>query len=435
MELSFLILLILLNGVFAMAEIGLVASRSSRLRRIADEGDSAASTALKLKEDPTRFLSTVQIGITAIGILNGIVGASVFAGPLSELLQKTGLGAGPSSVGATVIVVLAITYLTIVIGELVPKRIAQNHAEGVARFMARPLSLIAKITGPFVYLLSASTNGILRLLGKGELSSSHLTEEDIHAVLFEGSRSGVIEQQEHDMVRNVFRLDDRQIASLMTPRTEIVYLDIEKSLKANLEHLIESDHTRYPVCRGGLHDILGVITAKRLLKQHISGHTEEDITPYLLPSVFVPESLTGLKLLEQFRETGMQVVFVVDEYGDVIGLITLQDLLQAVAGEFKPTDPKDVWAVQREDGSWLLDGMMPVLELKDTLALTTLPDEVRAQYHTLSGMMMWLFGRVPSTGDQATWQDWTLEVVDLDGNRIDKVMAFRDKTTGISNED
>jgi putative hemolysin len=254
-------------------------------------------------------------------------------------------------------------------------------------------------------------------------------------VLFEGSRSGVIEQQEHDMVRNVFRLDDRQIASLMTPRTEIVYLDIEKSLKANLEHLIESDHTRYPVCRGGLHDILGVITAKRLLKQHISGHTEEDITPYLLPSVFVPESLTGLKLLEQFRETGMQVVFVVDEYGDVIGLITLQDLLQAVAGEFKPTDPKDVWAVQREDGSWLLDGMMPVLELKDTLALSTLPDEVRAQYHTLSGMMMWLFGRVPSTGDQATWQDWTLEVVDLDGNRIDKVMAFRDKTTGISNED
>ena len=237
------------------------------------------------------------------------------------------------------------------------------------------------------------------------------------------------------MVRNVFRLDDRQIASLMTPRSEITYLDLDESLEASLHQLIASDHTRYPVCRGGLHDIRGVITAKRLFRQHLEGHAGQDITPYLLPAVYVPESLTGMKLLEQFRESGMQMVFVVDEYGDVVGLITLQDLLQALAGEFKPADPSDVWAVQRDDGSWLLDGLMPVLELQDTLGLTGVPDEERAQYHTLSGMIMWMFGRVPETGDMTEWQGWVLEVVDLDGNRIDKVLAYRDETIGTSNED
>lgn len=435
LELIFLLLLILINGVFAMAEIGLVASRTVRLRSLAESGDDSAQAALRLRDDPTKFLSTVQIGITAIGILNGIVGEAVFAQPLAELLQLTGMGAGISSIGATAIVVISITYLTIVFGELVPKRIAQFNAEGVARLMARPLAALARFSGPFVWVLSASTDGVLKLLGKGELSSANVTEEDIHAVLFEGSRSGAIEQQEHDMVRNVFRLDDRQIASLMTPRSEITYLDLNESMDVSLDRLIASDHTRYPVCRGGLHEILGVVTAKRLFRQHLKGQEGEDITPYLLPSVYVPESLTGMKLLEQFRETGMQMVFVVDEYGDVVGLITLQDLLQALAGEFKPADPSDVWAVQREDGSWLLDGMMPVLELQDTLALAGVPDEDRAQYHTLSGMIMWMFGRVPETGDVTEWQDWILEVVDLDGNRIDKVLAYRDKTSGTSNED
>ncbi len=435
LEFILLFLLILVNGIFAMAEIGLVASRTVRLKLLAEGGDESAKAALRLRDDPTKFLSTVQIGITAIGILNGIVGEAVFAEPLSELLQMIGLGAGVSSVGATAIVVISITYLTIVFGELVPKRIAQFNAEGVARVMAKPLAALAKFSSPFVWILSTSTDGVLKMLGKGELSSANVTEEDIHAVLFEGSRSGAIEQQEHDMVRNVFRLDDRQIASLMTPRSEITYLDLDESLEASLHQLIASDHTRYPVCRGGLHDIRGVITAKRLFRQHLEGHAGQDITPYLLPAVYVPESLTGMKLLEQFRESGMQMVFVVDEYGDVVGLITLQDLLQALAGEFKPADPSDVWAVQRDDGSWLLDGLMPVLELQDTLGLTGVPDEERAQYHTLSGMIMWMFGRVPETGDMTEWQGWVLEVVDLDGNRIDKVLAYRDETIGTSNED
>lgn len=425
MDIAILIALILLNGVFAMSEIALVTARKSRLQRLAEDGDRSAAIAMRLGEEPTQFLSTVQIGITAIGILNGIVGEAVLAGPLAELLQGLGVDQKSSAVGATTIVVVTITYFSIVVGELVPKRIAQFNAEGIARLMARPIALLAKLSRPFVYLLSKSTDGLLKLMGKKELGSANLTEEDIHAMLMEGSQSGVIEKQEHEIVRNVFRLDDRQIASLMTPRSEIICLDIEQPLEEGLEKLIASDHSRFPVCKGGIHQVLGVITTKRLLKQRLKGEAPEKITEYLVPAVYVPESLTGIKLLEQFRESGVQMVFVIDEYGEILGLITLQDLLEALTGEFKPRDPEDVWAVQREDGSWLLDGLIPIPELKDRLDLKAVPEEEKGRYHTLSGMMMWLIGKVPHTGDITEWQGWRLEVVDLDGNRIDKVMASR----------
>lgn len=424
MDIAILIFLILLNGVFAMSEIALVTARKNRLQRLAEDGDKSAGIAIRLGEEPTQFLSTVQIGITAIGILNGIVGEAALAGPLAGLFHGFGLNEKSSAIGATTIVVVGITYFTIVFGELVPKRIAQFNAEGIARLMAGPISVLAKLSRPFVYLLSVSTDGILRLMGKKELSSANLTEEDIHAMLVEGSQSGLIEKQEHEMVRNVFRLDDRQIASLMTPRSEIVYLDIEHPLEDNLENLMSSDHSRYPVCRGGLHDTIGIITAKRLLKQRIKGEST-NILEYLQPAIFVPESLTGMKLLEQFRESGVQMVFVVDEYGEILGLVTLQDVLEALAGEFKPRDPEDVWAVQRQDGSWLLDGLIPVPELKDRLDLKGVPEEHKGRYNTLSGMMMWLIGSLPRTSDVAEWEGWRLEVVDLDGNRIDKVLASR----------
>lgn len=424
MHTAILVALILLNGVFAMSEIALVTARKNRLKQLAEDGDKSAGIAIRLGEEPTQFLSTVQIGITAIGILNGIIGEAALAGPLAEILHGLGLAEKTSAMGATGIVVVGITYFTIVVGELVPKRIAQFNAEGIARFMARPISALATLSRPFVYLLSVSTDGILRVLGKKELSSANLTEEDIHAVLAEGSRTGLIEKQEHEMVRNVFRLDDRQIASLMTPRSEIVSLDIEQPLEESLENLISSDHSRFPVCRGGLHDMLGIISAKRLLKRCLKGESL-GIQEHLQPAVYVPELLTGMKLLEQFRESGVQMVFVVDEYGEILGLITLQDVLVALAGEFKPRDPEDVWAVQREDGSWLLDGLIPIPELKDRLGLKGAPEEHRGRYNTLSGMMMWLIGSLPRTGDIAEWEGWRLEVVDLDGNRIDKVLAGR----------
>lgn len=424
MDIALLLALILLNGAFAMSEIALVTARKSRLQRLAEDGDKSSMIAMRLGEEPTQFLSTVQIGITAIGILNGIVGEAALAGPLGDIFHNAGLSERTSSIAATTVVVVAITYLTIVVGELVPKRLAQLNAEGVARLIARPILLLATLSRPFVFLLSFSTDSILRLIGKKELTSANLTEEDIHAMLVEGSEAGVIEKHEHAMVRNVFRLDDRQIASLMTPRSEIVYLDINQPIDVNLEWVMDSEHSRFPVCRGGLQDVVGIVTAKRLLKQRMVKE-DLDLTENLQPCVYVPESLTGMALLEHFRESGVQMVFVVDEYGEVLGLITLQDVLEALAGEFKPRDPEDVWAVQRDDGSWLLDGLIPVPELKDRLELKTVPEEGKGRYNTLSGMMMWLLGDMPRTGDIAEWEDWRLEVVDLDRNRIDKVLAER----------
>ncbi len=424
MDIAILIALILLNGVFAMSEIALVTARKSRLQQLAEGGDSASALAVRLGEEPTQFLSTVQIGITAIGILNGIVGEAALAGPLAEWLHGFGLDEKISATGATTLVVVAITYLTIVVGELVPKRLGQFNAEGIARLMARPISVLAQLSRPLVYLLTVSTDGILWLMGKKELSSANLTEEDIHAMLMEGAQSGVIEKQEREMVRNVFRLDDRQIASLMTPRSEIVYLDTEQPIEISLENLTNSNHSRFPVCQGGLHSILGIVTAKKLLKQSLKGEIA-DLTEQLQPCVYVPESLTGMKLLEQFRESGVQMVFVVDEYGEILGLVTLQDVLEALAGEFKPRNPEDVWAMQREDGSWLLDGLIPIPELKDRLVLKTVPEEDKGRYNTLGGMVMWLMGSMPRTGDVTQWEQWRLEVLDLDGNRVDKVLASR----------
>jgi putative hemolysin len=424
MNIAILAALIILNGVFAMSEIALVTARKSRLQRLAEDGETSAVVAMRLAEDPTQFLSTVQIGITVIGIMNGIVGESALAGPLADMLNQLGLDGKTSSITATTLVVVVITYFSIVVGELVPKRIGQFHAEGIATFMAKPISVLAAMSRPFVFLLSVSTDGLLRLLGKKELNSANLTEEDIHSMLAEGSQVGLIEKQEHEIMRNVFRLDDRQIASLMTPRSEIIYLDIDKPLESSLENLMNSVHSRYPVCHGGLHNTVGIITAKRLLKQRIQGESN-NIQDYLQPAIFVPETLTGIKLLEQFRESGVQMVFVIDEYGEILGLITLQDVLEALTGEFKPRDPEDVWGVQREDGSWLLDGLIPIPELKDRLNLKFVPEEHKGRYNTLSGMMMWLIGSVPRTSDVVEWEGWRLEIVDLDGNRADKILASR----------
>lgn len=422
MEIFILIALILLNGAFAMSEIALVTARRGRLARLAADGDASSQVAMQLGEEPTRFLSTIQIGITAIGILNGIVGEAALAEPFAVWLQSLGIDQQSSEIGATTLVVVVITYISIVVGELVPKRIAQFNSEGIARLVARPIQFLAVVSRPFVHLLTFSTDTILQLMGKRDIGGSNVTEEDIHAMLEEGSESGIIEKQEHEMVRNVFRLDDRQIGSLMIPRGDIVFLDINLPLEENLIRVSESNHSRFPVCRGGLNDILGVITAKQLFTQlHQTG--KADLTAQLQPCVYVPESLTGMELLEQLRTSATPMVFVIDEYGEIQGLVTLQDVLEAVTGEFKSRNIEDAWAVQREDGSWLLDGMIPIPELKDRLKLQEAPEEEKGRYHTLSGMMMWLLGHLPHTGDSAQWEEWRLEVVDLDGKRVDKVLA------------
>lgn len=424
MEIILLLVLILLNGLFAMSEIALISARRNRLARFAENGDTSSAIAMRLGEDPTQFLSTIQIGITAISILNGIVGEAALAGPFAVWLQTFDISQQASELGATALVVVIITYVSIVLGELVPKRIAQFNAEGIARFVAKPISALAIVSRPFVSLLSFSTNSILRLMGKRDLGDAGITEEDIHAMLKEGSDTGIIEKHEHDMMRNVFRLDDRKIGSLMSPRSEIVYLDINQPVADNLKLIDASYHSRFPVCRGGLNDILGIITIKQLFNQ-MQKNSATDLTTELQPCVYVPESLTGMELLEQFRTSDAQMVIVIDEYGEIQGLITLQDILEAVTGELKPHNAENAWAIQREDGSWLLDGLVPIPELKDRLNLKTTPEENTGGYLTLSGMMMWLLGRVPHTGDVVEWENWRLEVVDIDGKRVDKVLASR----------
>jgi putative hemolysin len=424
MEILFLIALILLNGIFAMSEIALVTARRARLARLAEDGDSAAAVAIKLHDEPTRFLSTIQIGITSIGILNGIVGEAVLAEPFALWMHGLGLEQETSSIAATALVVIVITYVSIVIGELVPKRVAQFNPEGIGRLVARPMQFLSLVTRPFVKLLTFSTDAILKILGQREQPGQSVTEEEIHAMIDEGSEAGVIEDQEREMVRNVFRLDDRQIGSLMIPRADIVYLDVDRSIEENMQWIAASDHSRFPVCRGGLHDVLGIVNAKQLLNQKLKGnHT--DLAAQLQHAVFVPETLNGMDLLGNFRASGVQMILVVDEYGEVQGLVTLQDVLEAVTGEFKPRNQEDAWAVQREDGSWLLDGLIPIHELKDKLDWKTVPEEDKSRYHTLSGLVMWLLGRLPQTGDKTAWEGWELEVVDLDGKRVDKVLASK----------
>lgn len=422
MEILLLAALIMLNGVFAMSEIALVTARRARLARLTEEGNPSAAVALELHDDPTRFLSTVQVGITSIGILNGIVGESVLAGPLARWLRTLGAPAEASQLAATALVVIIITYATIVIGELVPKRIGQLEPERIACRLARPMQWLAVLTRPFVRLLSVSTDALLHLLHRHPAARQDIIEEEIHALLQEGSATGEIERQEREMVRNVFRLDDRPVESLMTPRADIVFLDTTLPLEENLRRVAESGHARFPVCRDGLDEVLGILDTKLLLHAMLSG-APPSLTESLQPAAFMPERLSGLDLLEQFRASGISLMLVIDEYGEINGLVTLRDVLEAVTGEFRPRRQEEAWAVQRADGSWILDGLIPIPELKDRLGLKTVPEEGKARYHTLSGLVMWLSDRLPKTGDVLVWENWRLEVVDLDGKRIDKILA------------
>ncbi len=425
MEIAILFALICLNGLFAMSEIALVTARKARLQKLIDEGDSGAAAAVKLGEDPTRFLSTIQIGITSIGVLNGIVGEAALAEPLSMWLMALGLSPTVASYTATGFVVLTITYFSIVVGELVPKRIGQSHPETFARLVARPIHVLAVATQPFVWLLSASTRGLLRAMGVKESKGTPVTEEEIHAMLVEGTSAGVIESHEHTMVRNVFRLDDRQIGSLMVPRADIVCLDVDDNFAENLSRIEESDHARFPVVQGGIENILGVINARQWLARALKDPAQQLRDQPLQSPLYVPETITGMELLDNFRLSDVHMAFVIDEYGEVQGIITLQDLIEAITGEFQPRDPETSWAVQRDDGSWLLDGHIPVPELKDRLNLDEVPEEERGRYHTLSGMIMLLSGALPQVSDVVEWEGWRLEIVDMDGRAIDKVLATR----------
>ncbi|HSB99481.1 MAG TPA: hemolysin family protein [Burkholderiaceae bacterium] len=425
MDVALLVFLILLNALFAMSEMALTAARKARLAVMVEAGESGAQAAMELHEQPTRWLSTVQVGITSIGILNGIVGDAAFSAPLSAWLHgEYGVPQRIAELSATALVVMSITFLTIIFGELVPKRLGQMFPEAVARPVARPMHWLTRATRPFVWLLSACTEAILKLLGIRESTARAVTEEEIAASLEEGVDAGVIEAHEHQMVRNVFRLDERQIGSMMIPRTEIAWIDVDAPLAHALTIIADHPHSRFPVCRGGLDDVIGVLSAQRLIAPLAAGQTPA-LAELLQPPVFVPETLSGMELLEHFRVSETQLVFVVDEYGAVQGVITVRDVVEAITGEFAPPSAEGAWAVQRDDGSWLMDGLIPVPELKDRLDLRELPEEDRGRYNTLAGMIMLLLGRLPDITDRVEWEGWRFEVVDLDGKRVDKVLVTR----------
>lgn len=423
MEILLIALLTVLNGVFAMSEMALASSRKGRLLAMAESGDGGAEAALKLLDQPTQFLSTVQVGITATGVLNGIVGEAAFSAGVAQWLQGFGVAPGVAAVAATAMVVAVITFITIIFGELVPKRIGQLYPEPVSRWVSRPMAWLARAAGPFVKLLSATTHAILKLLRIDNTQVRAMTEEEIAHSLEEGVDAGVIEQHERQMVQNVFHLDDRPLTSMMIPRSDIEWLDASCAIASCLRQVGDRGaHSWYPVCRGSLDNVVGVVSVAQLLA--LDPNDTRTVDALASPALFVPETLSGMELLEQFRQRSGRMVFVVDEYGVVQGLMTPHDLLEAITGELQPVAQHDAWATRREDGSWLLDGLMPVAELKARLEIRDLPEEDRGRYNTLAGLLMSVSGQLPGVGERIDCGQWVFEVVDLDGKRIDKVLAL-----------
>ncbi|MEZ5650804.1 MAG: hemolysin family protein [Burkholderiaceae bacterium] len=429
MDALLLLFLIVLNGVFAMAELAMIAARETRLQPAADNGDAGADAVLALKRRPTRLLSTVQIGITSIGILNGIVGESALAGPLANTLQSAGVAAQVAATSATALVVVIITFASIVIGELLPKRIAQSAPERLARVLARPMTLLARLAAPFVWLLSASTNGLMRLLRVPEGDDTAITDEEIQALLGAGIRAGLIEPAEFEMVRRVFGLDDRRVGSYMTPRRQMIVLDARAPLRDNLRRALEASCSRYPVADGPGGEILGFIHTRELLRAALepaNGHWP----PTLASPLVVPETSSGRVLLERLQEHGSSAALVVDEYGDLQGMVTTTDLFAAIAGD-PETDSRTRAVTRLAADSFRVDGLLPAHELLDLLGLSALPGPSPIPYDSTGGMMQQLLGHLPRNGDVASWQGWRFEIALATPRRVRRVLITREPDGGI----
>jgi putative hemolysin len=422
-EILIILVLIIVNGVFSMSEMAIVSARKVRLQQLANQGDVKAKAALKLAESPNHFLSTVQVGISLIGILTGAFGGATIANRLAIYIKLVPLLAPYSEPLSFGIVVLIITYLSLIVGELVPKRLALNNPEKIASIVAIPMQALSAIASPMVYLLSASTDLILRLLGITASTEPQVTEEEIKILIEQGTEAGTFEEAEQDMVERVFRLGDRPVSYLMTPRPDIVWLDLDDSPEENRHKMVDSAYSRYPVCQGGLDNVLGVIPVTDLLARSFRGEPL-DLTVGLRQPIFVPESTRGLKVLELFKQTITHMALVVDEYGVIQGLVTLNDIMSEIVGDVPSTDGQDQpQAVQREDGSWLLDGMLPVEEFLELFGMEEWQSEERGSYQTLGGFVITHLGRIPAAADHFEWQSMRIEVMDMDGNRVDKVLV------------
>lgn len=429
-DISLLLILILLNGIFAMSEIAIVGSKRTRLLQMAETGSAGARHALKLSSEPTRFLSSVQVGITSIGILNGAIGEASIASRLRTSFEHVPVLAPYAETLALGVMVVLLTYVSLILGELVPKRLALTHPEAIASIIARPLGVLASIGRPVVTFLSVSTDTILRLVGVRHVKQPAVTLEEIRVLLELGADEGILEDAEHEMVANVLNLDDRHVGAVLTHRSDVVFLDVRDPVDAHREKLRQDPHSVVPLCDGGLDHVLGFVRSTRLL-DHLMGGGALDLRALAEPALFVPETMTLMTLLEQFKRTHLPVALVVDEFGDTQGLVSLTDVTSSIVGDLPSEPGEEPLIVRRDDGSWLMDGGLDLDTVLRTIdAGSPLSDEEDQHYHTLGGLAMAALGRVPRTGDVFERRGYRFEVVDMDGNRVDRVLVSHAPASG-----
>jgi putative hemolysin len=418
-------LLIAGNGLLAMSEIAIVAARKARLQQSANSGDTGARTALELASHPNRFLATVQIGITLVGILAGAFGGATLAHEIERLAVAVPALAPYGSIIGVGVVVVGITFFSLVLGELAPKRIALVHAERIASAVAAPMRFLSVLAYPLVRLLGVSTEMVLRIFKVKPSLEPHVTSEEIKILVEQATALGVFEESEQDMIEGVLRLDERPIGAFMTPRTQMVWIDVGDSTEILSAKIVNSRHSRFPVIQGNFDNILGMVSAKDILKQSLSGQPT-NVRQALGPPLFVPETASALKVLDLFKREGTHFALVTDEYGGIQGLVTDRDILEAIVGELPSRDePSEPEVTVREDGSWLVDGLLNIDRLKEILEMDMLPDEESGRYHTVSGFMMTQLGGIPAVGQHFEWKSFRFEVMDMDGRRVDKVLIAR----------
>ena len=416
--------LFILNGLFAMSEIAILSARKIRLQQAVEDGIPGARTALELANEPSHFLSTIQVGITLIGIMSGALGEAALSDKLAAYLGQFPVLAPYSAGLALAAVVVGITYFSLIIGELVPKRLALFKPEPIAMVMAGPMRWLSRLAYPLVKLLSWSTDFVLWVLRAKKSEEPAVSEKEIKLMIDQGTEAGVFHKGEKEMVSNVMRLDAIKIGAIMTPRMDIYYLDVANPIEESRRRLIESPHSVIPVCRNGLDNVLGVIEAKDLLRRALSGE-ELKLTAAIRPANYIPKSLSPVQLLEEFKRSKIALALVVDEYGEVAGLATLKDVMEAIVGDLPSEEAEDEEpeAIQREDGSWLLDGTLTIEKFKQLFDLETLPDEASGNFHTIGGFVMLQLGHVPRASDRIEAAGLRFEVVDMDRNRVDKILV------------
>lgn len=422
-EIITIIVLIVFNGIFAMSEFALVSAKRARLKQLAEEGDAGAVAALELSHKLTPFLSTIQIGITLVGILAGAFGGATVAEGLAAYLSDFPVIAPYSNALSITLVVLVITYLTLIFGELVPKQLALNKAEAIATKVAKPMLFLSAIARPLVVILSVSTEAVLRVMRVRKINGPPVTEEEIKIMLEEGTEAGVFEEAELSMIEGVLEIGDLRVESLMTHRTEIIALDLNDTVKENLQKMILSGRSYFPAYERNLDNIVGMVSVKNILAKIVESGTV-DIRTNVTKPLFVPEAISVLKLLELFKELGVHIALITDEYGGVQGIITLHDILEAIVGDVRSLgEPMETPIVVREDGSWLIDGDTPIEKLKEILSVDSFPEEEEGYYRTIAGLIMYVLQRIPKTGEHIEFKGLRYEVVDMDGNRLDKVLV------------